>query len=351
MPKKISLIIAVYNGLFYLEDCLKSVFSEITPFDEVILVDNASTDGSPFYIQQCWPQVRLIQNEKNRGFAAACNQGAALSTGEYFIFLNQDTRVLPGWAKGLIKTLDDYANIALATSKLLLMQQPDRINACGQDIHFTGMSFARGFLKSSDQYQTGAPISAVMGASFAIRRDVWEKLGGFDEELWMYYEETDLSWRAQIAGYQCLYTPDSVVYHDQSFKPSPMALFYSQRNRIILLLKTWRWRTILLLFPGILLAEAVDWCYVFLLGKDGMRTKKNAYSWLLSNRKKMMIARRKNQALRKAPDWGLLERCTYRLSPKLKTGGPAGKLITFIINGLFFLNYQLALGISRALNL
>ncbi|KPL18208.1 MAG: hypothetical protein AMJ93_14025, partial [Anaerolineae bacterium SM23_84] len=189
----ISVIIVTYNGIQYLDGCLSSLRQDVSAKREIIVVDNASTDGSADFVQRRYRDVTLVRNEVNRGFAAACNQGARIAAGSVLVFLNQDTRVKPGWLRALVDGFDLGPAIALTTSKVLLMLQPDRIQACGQDVHYTGLVFVRGFRLPADSLNTPQEVAAVSGASFAVRKPVWEALGGFDETLYMYYEETDLS--------------------------------------------------------------------------------------------------------------------------------------------------------------
>ena len=346
-----SIIIIVYNGTAYLERCLTSLRQAIGSGGEIILVDNASTDGSADFVQHRYPEVILLRNEVNRGFAAACNQGAKYAQSDYLVFLNQDTQVLPGWLDGLIDGLGQES-IGLTTSKVLLMSRPDQINLCGQDIHFTGLNFSRGFLCPADQFPGPEMVGAVAGASFAIRRELWERLGGFDEELFMYYEETDLCWRARLAGYQSLYVPTSVVYHD--YRPgehSFSAWYYSKRNRYILLLKNWRWATLLLLLPGILLAELIDWGHAILVGRQALWAKIRSWGWLAANLSRVIRSRQPVQAQRKVPDWVLLKECVYRLNPQEISAGRIGQILVSLCNACFWANYMAARAVCRTLGI
>lgn len=346
-----SVIIVGFNGRQYLPACLSSVSQDAGAACEIIVVDNLSTDGSVAYVEQEWPDVKLVRNRANQGFAAACNAGARLATGEYLIFLNQDTQVLTGWLSGLLAGLDEQ-QVGLTTSKLLLMAQPGAINLCGQDIQYTGLSFMRGFKEDSQSYSEPAWVGAVSGASFAIRRDLWEQLKGFDEGLFMYYEETDLCWRARLAGYRSQYRPDSVLYHD--YRPgqhSYARLYYSKRNRYILLLKHWRWVTLLLLLPALLAAEILDLGQSALIAPYGLRAKLKAYGWLATHFSQIMAARREVQHLRTARDWELLESCTSQVSLLELFGGNLMHFILAVTNGLFWLNYKAACALCRALDI
>ena len=160
-----SLVIISYNGRHYLEDCLDSVLAECWPGCQLILVDNASQDGSPEWIQASYPDIQLVCNPHNLGFAAACNQGAALACGDVLVFLNQDTRVAPGWLGALLAGLEHHPQVALATSKVLLMSDPHRIHLCGQDMHYTGLVFGRAFNQPQSSCAQVEQVSAVSGAS------------------------------------------------------------------------------------------------------------------------------------------------------------------------------------------
>ena len=139
-----SILIVLYNGAAYLPGLLGDLLPQLTPEDELILVDNASQDGSTDLVREKWPQLRLVQNVENRGFAAACNQGAGLAVGEFLVFLNQDTQPLAGWLEGLLAPFAGQPEVGLTISKVLVMRQPELVHLCGMAVHFSGLSFAGG---------------------------------------------------------------------------------------------------------------------------------------------------------------------------------------------------------------
>ncbi|MGC9347636.1 MAG: glycosyltransferase family 2 protein [Anaerolineae bacterium] len=347
----VSVVIVTYNGLRYLDACLSAVLNDVTKRTEVIVVDNASTDGSADEIAARFPSVRLVRNETNRGFAAACNQGARMAEGEVLVFLNQDTEVRPGWLSGLIAPLAE-PDVGLTTSKVLQMDRPDRIHLCGQAVHYTGLVFGMGFGERADDATDASPVGAVGGASFAIGQELWEALGGFDEIFFMYYEETDLSWRAQLQGYRCVLVPSSVVLHDyREGGPSYNQLYHSMRNRTLMNLKNWRWLTLLLLTPALLLAEAIEWYLACAHGWRGLRAKVRAAGWLLSHPRTVLERRRRAQRTRCICDAEILRQRTYRLNPMTITGGRVGGYVTQLCNALFRANYRVAWAVCDALDL
>ena len=348
----ISVIMVTYNGSQYLEQGLESVLAESGPGCELVVVDNGSTDGSAAFIASNYPQVKLICNDQNTGFAAACNQGAAQSGGEVLVFLNQDTRVEQGWLDGLVAGLSANERVALTTGKVLLMSQPERIHLCGQEVHYTGLVFGRGYLLPATSMSQVCSIDAVSGAYFAIRREVWESLGGFDETFHMYYEETDLCWRAHMAGYSCRYEPDSIVHHD--YRPgtnNPARLYYSMRNRSMLTLKNWRGGTLLLISPGLLLAELVEIYLALRHGWGGLRAKLRAYAWMIQNLSIILHSRKQAQHLRSVSDAEILQLYTYRLSPQELSPLPYQDRAVKLLESFFYLNYRVALSLCRVFGL
>ena len=209
-----SVIIVNYNGRPHLERCLTSLRESQTEGYEIILIDNASTDDSVAYVAQTFPEVHILSSPVNGGFGQGNNAGVCQTQSRYLIFLNPDTEVTPGWATALIAALEANPQVGLVTSKILLMQTPKQINTCGNVIHTTGLTLCRGMGMPRQHYARHETVNAISGAAFAMRRELFEALGGFDEIFFLYMEDTDLSLRARLAGYQCLYVPDSVVYHD-----------------------------------------------------------------------------------------------------------------------------------------
>lgn len=338
-----SIIIASYNGRKYLPACLTSVLEQIADEDQVILVDNASQDGTPELVTEAFPQVRLIRNQANCGFAAACNQGAAEAAGEVLVFLNQDTYVAPGWLDQLVGGLLGESGVGLATSRLLLMSEPDRIQMCGQDVHYTGLVYGRGYYTPAQTMPSSDDVFAVSGASFAIRRTDWDALGGLDETFYMYYEETDLSWRAQLAGLACRYVPDSVAYHDyHDSQKSSLQLYYSFRNRVLMLFKNYSGYAFVALLPGLILAELITWGLAFQYGWKGIRAKLRASLWILLHLNAIRGSRQAAQKKRQVPDRVILDRLNSRFEPGLeRKSGWLRRLISWG-NRLFRLQYKLA---------
>lgn len=342
----VSVIISAYNGRSYLPACLASLYNELEPQDEVIIVDDNSNDGTIDYIRTNFPQSHLICNKLNQGFAAACNRGAAHAQGDILVFLNQDTRVEIGWLRGLVDALQDE-EVGMATSQVRMMSSPDRLHLAGQAVHYTGLVFGRGHLDPADNWDEPADVAAVSGASFAIRRGLWEALGGFDDTFYMYYEETDLSWRTWLAGYRCRYIPGSRTCHDfQPGRPGWNRLYYSSRNRLLLLLKNLRLPTLFLLSPALLLAELIDWMIATRNGTIGLRAKLQGTLWILTH--PVQITQTRNRARQKhaGQETLLLRELSYHVHPYPMSGGFSNRIVN-MVNVIFSIIYHPVLGLYK----
>lgn len=343
-----SIIVVNYNGKSYLDDCLGSLLAD--PFSvqyEIILLDNASSDGSADYVEQHYPAVRLVRSLDNSGYAGGNNEAAASAAGEYLAFLNPDTRVETGWCEALLAALEANPEAGLATSRILMLSSPDRINTCGNDTHCSGLTLCRGAGRPALTFSQLSEVSAVSGACFVIRRALFKELGGFDHSFFMYMEDTDLSWRARLAGYKSLYVPGSVVYHDYRLRFGPRKTFYQERNRYLMMLKVYRWRTLLALLPALILAEIVTWGFVLTRDRAHLDNKLRVYAWIVTHWRSIMQARRASQALRRVPDHALLASCTHALAFEQTGDGLVATVAHYIFDPLFGLFHQLALRIVR----
>ena len=338
-----SVILVNYNGGKLLTRCLRSLQQECKQLDEIILIDNASIDGSVEEVEEAFPDVQVIHSEVNLGFGAGNNLGFQFSKGKYLAFLNPDAIVEPGWLEALIAALEADPQAGLATSKILLLNDPERINTCGNEIHCTGLTMCRGMGMDRNALPEMKEVNAISGAAFVIRRELFESLGGFDGTFFMYMEDTDLSWRAKLAGYRSIYVPTSIAHHDYSLRFGPNKTFYEECNRYQMLLKVLKWRTLMVMLPILLLAEWVTWGFVLLRQPNRLTNKLRAYAWIIHNWGSIMGRRRQVQALRHVRDRDLVAASTYRLAFEQTGNGLAARMAHFLFDPLFFILRQWAL--------
>jgi GT2 family glycosyltransferase len=235
----LSVVIPNWNGLRFLPPCLDALAKQTHPSIEVIVVDNASTDGSQVYLKAEQPQVRLIELPENRGFTGACNAGMQAAHGEFIALLNNDTEVDPGWAAAVIDAFSRYPEAGLIASKMRLFDQRDRLHTAGDYFTIDGRPGNRGVWQAdTGQYDQEEYVFSACGGSSAYRRAMLDQIGLLDDDFFFSLEDVDLAWRAQLAGWRCLYTPAAIVYHHLSATGGgATASYYDGRNLLFVLVK------------------------------------------------------------------------------------------------------------------
>ncbi|MDE7416356.1 MAG: glycosyltransferase family 2 protein [Lachnospiraceae bacterium] len=214
---KSTVVIPNYNGIKYIQACLESLYDGTTKDLAVIVVDNASTDGSMELVREHFPQVQLIVNQQNTGFSHAVNQGIKASTTPYVILLNNDTQADFSFVHELEKVMDSDQNkkIFSASAKLVCLYDKDRIDDAGDYYCALGWAYARGKGKESNKYTRNCDIFAACAGAAIYRRELLEEnqVGLFDEEHFAYFEDIDIGYRAKIYGYRNKFAANSIVYH------------------------------------------------------------------------------------------------------------------------------------------
>jgi GT2 family glycosyltransferase len=208
----LTVIIPNLNGKNFMKQCLDSINIQKC-LVEVIVVDNASTDGSQDYIKTNYPNVELIENTENLGFAAAVNQGINASTADFVFLMNNDVVLELDCIKNLLNCIASDEKIFAVSSKMLQYNDKTVIDDAGDEYTILGWTKKIGNGESADKFNNEREIfSACAGASL-YRRKIFDIIGCFDENFFAYMEDVDISYRARIYGYKCIYCPQAIVYH------------------------------------------------------------------------------------------------------------------------------------------
>ena len=269
-------------------------------------MDNASSDDSAA-IAERHDSVRLIRSPTNRGYAGAVNLALAKARGDHIAVLNMDVIANPDWLDPLVSFLEVTPAAGVACPLILLESDPGRINAAGQNLNKSGLGFNR-WLDKPREVAGEVPfqVNGLHGAAFVIRRDLFERLGGWDESGFLYFEDVELSWLLRIAGSEIWCVPASTVVHDYHLTMFPRKLFLLERNRRKMLLADLRGRTRLAISPLLVLTELMIWGYCLLRGPKFLRAKLDSYRWVRSNRHKIGERRGKVDSVRRPSDWEVL---------------------------------------------
>jgi GT2 family glycosyltransferase len=241
IPGRISIVIPNWNGKYHLETCLPSLAAQTYPNIEVIIADNASTDGSQAFVREHFPAFIVEQLPVNRGFTGACNAGIRIASGEYVALLNNDTEVAPNWVQEVVAAFERHPEAGFLASKMLLFDQRDTFHTAGDYYRVDGQPGNRGvWQKDVGQFDEEEYVFSACGGSSAYRRSMLEQVGLLDEDFFFSCEDLDLAWRAQLQGFRCLYAPRAVVYHRLSASGGGVtASFHDGRNMLYLLFKNY----------------------------------------------------------------------------------------------------------------
>ncbi len=270
----ISVIVLNYNGKGFLNSCLSSLASQTYSDFEVIVVDNGSRDGSPEYIEENYPWVRLAKNNENLGFAGGTNAGIRAAKGEFILTLNNDSRADSRFIEELIKPMAD-PEVGVCAAKMLF---PDgRINSAGICISRSGAAWDRGmFEPDRGQYEFVEEVFGACAGAALYRREMLDEIGLFDEDFFLYLEDVDLAFRARLAGWKCLYVPGARVIHHHGGTAgvgSDLAVYYGNRNIVWYPIKDFPFRLLITSLPFIVARNLAVIPYYALRGQGGVILK------------------------------------------------------------------------------
>ena len=268
MDPLVSVIILVRNHLQYLNDCLKSVMNLKYSHLEIILADNASTDGSPDFVQQEFPSVRVLRFDRNFGFSEGNNKAIKQARGDYIFLLNPDTKVESDCINKLVEIMEKDKGIGICMPKMLMFDEPSVINSTGIIANEILQGRDRGAWElDCGQYDKEEQIIGACGAAMFIRRNLFERIGYFDRLYFAYYEDLDFSIRTWSVGYEVIFVPEAIVYHKyRPFRKDILNEYIDHRNRLRMMLKNMPLPILLWMLPKSLYTDTKS-IYRHLRGK------------------------------------------------------------------------------------
>jgi len=316
----LSVVIINWNAARYINGCLQSVLNNSYPNKEIILIDNHSDDQSLEALKEGLPSyalenIRIVVNDKNYGAAYALNQGALMAKGEYVSFLASDTKLDPGCLSEIVRAFESDKDIGAISAKLLMMDNPKRIDSAGEYLNQFGLLTQRhaGLEIDNGQFDKQADIFSAKGTALSVRKDIFLKAGLYPQEYFMFLEETDLCWRIWLSGSRVVFIPDAVIYHASgaSINASPrkkyLVKYYGARNYITTLFANLGTVNLFLILPLNLLLWlllAIGLACTFRIAEGWYVAK--GILWNITNIRPLLKKRRFAQQLRKINDSGLM---------------------------------------------
>ncbi len=328
---RVSVITLNWNGTKVLSECLEGLHSQTYQSFSTIVVDNGSTDGSVDFVRRNYPEVNLVALDKNAGFCVANNIAIRSVETEYVALLNNDAVPDPLWLSKLVQAMDSHPEAGLVASKMLFYDDPERIDRAGDSYTIAGVALLRGCGESSANYDEEVSIFGACAGAALYRTEMLKEIGLFDEDFFLLYEDVDLSFRAQLRGYKCLYVPNAIVYHRASSSigyDSSISVYYSHRNLEWVYIKNMPTK---LLLKTIWLHIIFDIGAFFFFGTNGRIKEFIKAKWdAIKGMKRILKKRWQIQNHRRVDGnyiWGLLEEELFfsRLIRRLRRNRERGK--------------------------
>lgn len=284
---KATIIIPNYNGRHFLEPCLDSLSGQTCRDFKILVVDNASTDGSIEYMENHYPEIEVLVCDQNYGFSRAVNTGIRHSRTPYVILLNNDTTADPHFVEEMIRAIEQSPSIFSVSSKMIQMYHPELIDSAGDLYTLPGWGVCRGTGRPASNYTKEGPVFTACAGAAIYRRSAFKKIGYFDENHFAYLEDIDIGYRAKIYGYRNLYCPSALVYHVGSgtsgSKYNSFKVKLSARNNIYLNYKNMPLLQLILNFLPLFAGYIVKYAFFVKIGfgedykegiKEGIKTRK-----------------------------------------------------------------------------
>lgn len=317
----VSVIVLNYNGKQYLNACLSSLKRSTYMNFEVILVDNASTDGSVEFVRKKFPEVRILENKQNLGYTGANNRAARFSRGKYLLFLNNDTKVDPKAITELVSRIEADRSIGICACRELSYD--------GNSFKNMGLSCDPFAWPIKPEREEGIIYSN--GSSLFIRKDVFIKLGGFDPKYFIFIDDLDLCWRGLLAGYKVVPVSSAIIYHmvggtilggwikGSKYKTSIWRRYLTERNIFRTICKNYGVLTLLLILPAYFVLMFIEITLLSLFGEiEAIKVYPRIILWNIKNAKDTLQWRRKVQQSRTLSDREIMKKMVLTIS-KVKT--------------------------------
>lgn len=252
----LGIVIVAYDNQKHINALVEALSEQIKPGDQIILVDNKYPDYSCAHALENNKSIAKILKLNNVGFGAGCNAGAAAVKDDVdlLVFLNPDTKPLPGFIDALRNGKSEWSGW------MGLLTLPNgNVNSAGNVVHISGLSWVLGYDKPAELYKQSAEVSVLSGADMAISAAAWREVGGFEPYYFLYYEDTDISFRLLLKGHKIGLQPAAKIMHDYDFGKGSHKWFYIERNRYVFILRCWPISVIIVLLPMLLVCEVGLW--------------------------------------------------------------------------------------------
>jgi GT2 family glycosyltransferase len=338
---KVAVLIPNYNGAHIIGECL-SALEAAKNRDvqmQILVVDNASSDGSVQYLRRNWPQIHLIELKRNLGYAGGNNVGWEMIKNSwpqisYLYLLNSDAIVEKNFLDPMVEAMENNPSYGTLQSKLLLYDDREKVNSLGNIIHFLGFGYSSYCgLKESKLIVRRKKINYASGAATLLRCEAIKQVGLFEDFMFMYLEDLDLGWRMSLAGWDNVLIPESVVYHKYDFDKGMKQYYYFERNRQYILLKNYKLLTLVCLLPAWITMEIGQLIFASINKRLGAKIKSYLFFCRPKHISHLLRQRKKIKAIRQVNDGTLLA----SFSAQINFQPISSVVIKYFVNPIFSL--------------
>ena len=341
---KVAIILLNYNDYAkkYLEECYTSLISQTYPtkFLKVFIVNNGANEESQRLIETIAIHARFLHSERNLGWGGGNNMAVRVALKEnfdYFVMLNIDTVVERDWLRCLVDVATGHKDIQIFQSKLLLYGT-NRINSLGNRIHFLGYGYCNDYGREDSEFLRFKTIDFASGATMLIKKAVFETIGLFREDYFMYYDDLEFCWRARLAGFNIGLVEQSICHHKYAFGDILSKLYYLQRNRLMTLLTLEKLATILIIFPCLIVSEFVFTIYCIIVGWGKPQWKLCRYFFRMETWKLIVERREQIKLIRSRKDSEIVK----QFAGKIVFAEISNPLLRYVVNPFLWLYWIIA---------
>ena len=316
---KVAVLVLCTNEKHFMDDCMSSLLAQSHTSLDIYLLDNNSSDGSVQYVNEKYPSVKILHFESNLGYSKANNNGLIEafdnSDADFCLVLNSDVLCKPTMVEEMLKTYEHHKlqgiKVGLVQPVVLLFDEPGKLNTAGNAIHYLGFGYCKDYKKKYNPFTKDKEIIFASLAAMLVSREYYKDIGLINEDFFLYYEDQNYSWRGLLRGYKHYVSARAEMMHKYRFKSYPFKMYHSEKNRVMILLENYKWRTLLLLSPALALNEFLLFVHAIFTG--WFKSKLKSVIYIFSNFRYIMKVRKGIQSTRSVSDKELIKKFESRL--------------------------------------
>jgi GT2 family glycosyltransferase len=343
----VAVLVLCTNEKHFMDDCMSSLLAQSHTNVGIYLLDNNSSDGSVEYVKEKFPSVKILHFESNLGYSKANNNGLKEAfdrdNADFCLVLNSDVKCKENMIEEMLKTYKanrlQNSKVGLIQPVILLYDEPEKLNTVGNAIHYLGFGYCKDYKKKYIPLDSDKEIIFASGAAMLVSKEYYNDVGLINEDFFLYYEDQNYSWRGLLKGYKHFVCAKAEMLHKYRFKSYPFKMYHSEKNRVMILLENYSWKTLLLLSPA--LALNAFFLFTHSIFNGWFKSKVRSVLYIFSHFGYIMKVRKHIQETRSVRDKELIRRFESRIDFEATDN----KITKNIVSPLYSFYYKLIIKI------